>query len=277
MAGRFMIVKKVVLPIMSVIILCSQLAGCASLNSQEFLETVNNVDEVIIETNELDPSSSSASSSDSVKIGDKAYAYDFDNQSTDEEDPEVGVISTEQAEPEELSGDALIDFFKLAYDISKPYTDTLSTKEAIAFELYALDVKAEVDNKGLPVDYADQYRAWRPVEEAPAQQAQQVSEATQNQDQGSNQQQNQSQSQQNQSATQQTKPSTQTQPTTPQPSGGKAMYDGFNTYDEYIQDLHRQFPEYSIEQIKEAFPDQATGEVGEAAEWDAQAGLLNGG
>lgn len=74
----------------------------------------------------------------------------------------------------------------------------------------------------------------------------------------------------------QTKPSTQTQPTTPQPSGGKAMYGGFNTYDEYIQDLHRQFPEYSIEEIKELNPDQATGGVNRAAIADAQESRLSG-
>lgn len=188
------------------------------------------------------------------------------------------VTTASETEPEELSGEVLTHYFQLAYDGSKPYVGELSTEEAIAWELEVLGIRAENENKGLPADYADQYRAWRPVEEAPESTAQQVSEAPKNQDQGSNQQQqqNQSQSQQNQSTTQQTKPSTQTQPTTPQPSGGKAMYGGFNTYDEYIQDLHRQFPEYSIERIKELNPDQAQMYVGHEAITDAQDGRLSG-
>ena len=272
-------IKRVVIPIMSVIILCSQLAGCAALNSQEFLETVNNVDEVVIEYNELDPSSSSAStsSSDSVKVGDKAYAYDFDNKS-DEEDPEVGVVETE---PEELSGEALTHYFQLAYDGSKAYVSGLSTEEAIEWELDVLNIRAQNENQRLPDDYRDQYRAWRPVEEAPAttaQQAQQVSDTTknqnktQNQSQGSTQQQQQSQTQtqspQNQGTPQQSKPSSSSDAYDP--------YDGYGSYNAYIDHICQELPQLSREEIIQRFPDPATIKAGPSTQNDAEKGLLGG-
>lgn len=170
------------------------------------------------------------------------------------------VTTASETEPEELSGEALTQYFQLAYDGSKAYVSGLSTEEAIDWEIDVLGIRAQNENQRLPDDYRDQYRAWRPVDEAPPQQAQQVSDTTKNQDQGNNQQQ-----QQNQSTTQQTKPSTQIQPPTPQPSGGKAIYGGYNTYDEYINAMHSKFPEATIEEIKDAFPDQATGEAPAAA------------
>lgn len=129
--------------------------------------------------------------------------------------PEQLSSKAEQEEPEELSGEAPARYFQLAYDGSKTYVGGLSTEEAVDWELDVLNIRAQNENQRLPDDYRDQYRAWRPVDEASAstaQQTQQVSDTAQNHDQGSNQQQqqNQSQSQQNQSTSQQTKPSTQT-------------------------------------------------------------------
>lgn len=65
-------------------------------------------------------------------------------------------------------------------------------------------------------------------------------------------------------------------PPTEDSNGGKLIYGGFNTYEEYIEDLHQQYPKYSIEQLKEAFPDQATGEVDHSAITDAAEGRLSG-
>lgn len=106
--------------------------------------------------------------------------------------PEQLSNRAEQEEPEELSGEAPARYFQLTYDGSKTYVGGLSTEEAVDWELDVLNIRAQNENQRLPDDYRDQYRAWRPVDEASA------------------------------STAQQTKPSTQTQPTTPQPSGGKA-------------------------------------------------------
>ena len=58
-------------------------------------------------------------------------------------------------------------------------------------------------------------------------------------------------------------------------SGGKSIYGGFNTYEEYINNLQNKFPDLSLEEIKEYFPDQATGHIDEAAaNQDAKDGLL---
>ena len=56
-------------------------------------------------------------------------------------------------------------------------------------------------------------------------------------------------------------------------SGGKSYYGGFSTYEEYINDLHNKYPDISIEDLKEGFPDQATGQIGEAAAGDKKDGL----
>ncbi len=73
-----------------------------------------------------------------------------------------------------------------------------------------------------------------------------------------------------QSSSQTTKPSggqtntSGSQTSTPS-SGGKSMYGGFNTYEEYINNLQKKFPDLSLEEIKSYFPDLATGYVDEAA------------
>lgn len=57
----------------------------------------------------------------------------------------------------------------------------------------------------------------------------------------------------------------------------KGVYNGFSTYEEYIADIHRQYPEYSIEQIKETFPDPAGIYVDQdGVNQDIKDGRLNG-
>lgn len=74
-------------------------------------------------------------------------------------------------EKQPLSGDALISYFKLAYDSSK-VAETDSLEEQIKFELFMLDTLCNNDNKQLPADYKDQYKAWRPVDEQSSNQQQ---------------------------------------------------------------------------------------------------------
>lgn len=166
--------------------------------------------------------------------------------------------------PEELSGEALTHYFKLAYDGSKAYVSGLSTEEAIDWELDVLGIRAQNENQSLPDDYRDQYRAWRPVDEAPpvetstTQQTQQVSDATKNQNKTQNQNQTTQQQQQNQTqgTTQQAKPSSSSDAYDP--------YDGYGSYNAYIDAKCQKFPEYSREEIISMFPDEATSYVDQA-------------
>lgn len=194
--------------------------------------------------------------------------------SKDQQD-NVGLIedNTQAPEPEELSGDALIAFFKLAYKTSDgiSYLETLDEK--IDFEIEVLEIRAKDENKILPADYADQYRAWRPVEEAPATSTdQQVSDTIKNQNKTQNQ---------NQTTQQQQQSQTQTQGTTQQAKPSKDNndydpYDGYGSYEAYIDHICEVLPQLSREEILQRFPDPTTGEAGPSTKSDAELGLLGG-
>lgn len=69
---------------------------------------------------------------------------------------------------------------------------------------------------------------------------------------------------------------TQTQQTSKPSSGGKDIYDGHSTYEEYIQEKCNKFPNKTREELERIFPDQATGHTDEAAvNASAAAGLFN--
>lgn len=196
--------------------------------------------------------------------------------------PEQLSSKAEQTELEELSGEALTHYFKLAYDGSKAYVSGLSTEEAIDWELDVLNIRAQNENQRLPDDYKDQYRAWRPVDEAPAttaQQAQQVSDTTKNQTQ--NQNQGSIQQQQQQSQTQTQSPQNQGTPQQPKPSSSSDAYnpyDGYGSYNAYIDAKCQKFPEYSREEIISMFPDEATSYIDQGlAEADREQGRLTSG
>lgn len=202
--------------------------------------------------------------------------------SKDQQD-NVGLIedNTQAPEPEELSGNALIAFFKLAYKTSDgiSYLETLDEK--IDFEIEVLEIRAKDENKILPADYADQYRAWRPVEEAPAtstdQENQQVSDTIKNQNKTQNQNQTTQQQQQGQTQTQ----SPQNQGTTQQQSKPSSSndydpYRGYGSYEAYIDHVCQELPDLSREEIIRMFPDPAGLHVDEAAKSDAELDLLEG-
>lgn len=196
--------------------------------------------------------------------------------------PEQLSSKAEQTEPEELSGEALTHYFKLAYDGSKAYVSGLSTEEAIDWEIDVLGIRAQNENQRLPDDYRDQYRAWRPVDEASATAAsttQQVSDTTKNQTQNQNQNQGSTQQQQQQSQTQTQSPQNQGTPQQSKSSSSSDAYDpydGYGSYNAYIDHICQELPQLSREEIIQRFPDPATGKLGEATIDVWKEGLLGG-
>ena len=168
MAGRFMVIKKIVIPFMTLVIMTSQLAGCATMSSQEMLEGMEESPGVSIEWATPDPSQSGQDRLDAtgvVDVGGQQFV-------TDAADPDIGVIGNQGDEEKvELSGDALIGYFQLTYD-SCSALDSSSLEEQISFELDMLQSFCDTDGEKLPANYADQYRAWRPVDQQTSNQQQ---------------------------------------------------------------------------------------------------------
>lgn len=52
MSGKFMITKKIILPVMTAILLVSQLTGCAMFSSNEMVEMINDGESIVIEVNQ---------------------------------------------------------------------------------------------------------------------------------------------------------------------------------------------------------------------------------
>ena len=154
MAGRFMKIKKVVIPFMTLVVMTSQLAGCATMSSDEMLKTMQESPDVSIEY---------AIPDEEQQTLDATHILNVDNGVVDSDaDSEVGLIVDNQ-EKAELSGDELIEYFQLVYNTCS-VLDTSYTEEQIAIELDMLVSFCDTDGKKLPSDYEQQYRAWRPTE-----------------------------------------------------------------------------------------------------------------
>ena len=154
MAGKFMKIKRIIIPMMTLIIMTSQLAGCASMTSDEMLKSMQESPDVSIEY---------AIPDEEQQTLDATHILNVDNGVVDSDaDSEVGLIVDNQ-EKAELSGDELIEYFQLVYDTCS-ILDTSYTEEQIAIELGMLVSFCDTDGKKLPSDYEQQYRAWRPAE-----------------------------------------------------------------------------------------------------------------
>ena len=176
-------------------------------------------------------------------------------------------------EQQELSGDELIEYFQLVYGTSDGLNYLKTLEEKIDFEIEVLEVRAENENKLLPSDYADQYRAWRPVpvEEDPADNQTETS--------GENQQQTKPSDKGQQTAKPSDKGQQQGQqpPQTQEPSSGVYdPYDGYGSYEAYIDHICEVLPNVSREEIIRRNPDPATGEAGPSTANDMEKGLLSG-
>lgn len=161
MASRFMKIKRVIIPFMTLVVMTSQLAGCATMTSDEMLKSMNESPDVSIEYAIPDPDKQSLDASGVINVGDQQFVSDTDS----DRDSDIGLIANQDTqEKAELSGDALIRYFQLAYDSCESFEST-SQEERINFELDILASFCDTDGEKLPADYADQYKAWRPVDQ----------------------------------------------------------------------------------------------------------------
>ena len=178
---------------------------------------------------------------------------------TDQDNSSLGEIGIE-LEKINLTDDQLVMYFESVYQLFQINSDATTLEGKIQEELEMLEYFFEVDATAVPPDdYAERYRAWRPIDDTTS---------TNNNNQSN--------------------PATSTiqgvennspydYEVTDGLSDAELYYNGFSTYEEYINDLHRQFPDYTIEQIIEAFPDMATIGVNEAIiEQGKKDGLLTG-
>lgn len=161
MASRFMKIKRVIIPFMTLVVMTSQLAGCATMTSDEMLKSMNESPDVSIEYAIPDPDKQSLDASEVINAGDQQFVSDSDTDG----DSDIGLIENQDnQEKAELSGDELIRYFQLAYDSCESFEST-SQEERINFELNILTSFCDTDDEKLPADYTDQYKAWRPVDQ----------------------------------------------------------------------------------------------------------------
>ena len=284
MAGRFMKVKRIIIPFITLVIMTSQLAGCATMNSDEMLKSMQESPDVSIEYAIPDGEQQSLDATQVIDAGDQQYVSDSDSEG------DIGVIDNRQ-EAKELSGTELLEYFQIVYDICQEIHISTTLDGLINEELEFLQGLTESDGYTLPSDYEAQYRAWRPTDSLPAdiqnQQEQQVNSTqqsteqtqtqkpstvqTQTQKPSSDTQQNQNQSTQKPSSSNQTQ-----QPQPSQPSSGPDIYRGYGSYEAMIDAICKKYPDFSREEVMSRNPDLAGLHVNkEAAADDAAKGLLN--
>lgn len=122
---------------------------------------MNESPDVSIEYAIPDPDKQSLDASGVINVGDQQFVSDSDSDG----DSDIGLIENQDTqEKAELSGDELIRYFQLAYDSCESFEST-SQEERINFELDILTSFCDTDGEKLPADYADQYKAWRPVDQ----------------------------------------------------------------------------------------------------------------
>ena len=259
MAGKFIKLKRIVIPFMTLAVMTGQLAGCATSSSDEMLKTMQASPEVKVESD----------ASGIINVGDQRAVGDSDPEG------DIGLLSNSQ-EKAELSGDELIEYFQKVYDIHTEIHSATTEEGLIQEELKFLADLVDSDNYTLPSDCEAQYRAWRPADSLPETDKPQQPQ----QEQQGGQQSKPSKEQSKPSGEQSQKPSGSTQTQQPsQPSGGDFdPYRGYGSYDAWIDHICSRYPELSREEIMKRNPDPATGHVDEAAtRAAAAAGRLHGG
>lgn len=169
MASRFMKIKRVIIPFMTLVVMTSQLAGCATMTSDEMLKSMNESPDVSIEYAIPDPDKQSLDASGVINVGDQQFVSDSDSDG----DSDIGLIENQDTqELEEISHDELIAIFEENYEISKSIYNS-DDEEVIRSELEMIKIIVKSMDKSLPSDYETQYRAWR---QSVNQQTQQASE-----------------------------------------------------------------------------------------------------
>ena len=140
MAAKYMRIKEIVIPFLTLVILLSQLSGCAVLSPSEVVEESQKGEEVVIE-----------------------YA-DKDNQT---DDLTQAISNVKQSETKEtLTNEELIKVFEEAYSIVLE----VQGNDDYSIEIDYMTVEEIVDNlyptKKLPADYKERYIEWRPLDDA---------------------------------------------------------------------------------------------------------------
>ena len=163
MAGRFMKIKKIVIPFITLVIMTSQLAGCATMSSDEMLKSMQESPDVSIEYAIPDTGQQSLDASGVINVGDTQFVVDSNSETPEtENESDIGII--EQEEVKELSGAELEEYFQLAYDSGASIEGDLETR--IQGELGILISLVDADEAiKLPDNYEQAYRDWRPAEQ----------------------------------------------------------------------------------------------------------------
>lgn len=174
MAGRFMKVKRIVIPFITLVIMTSQLAGCATMNSDEMLKSMQESPDVSIEY--AIPDEEQQSLDATHVIGSDGQQIIVDTQ----DNLDIGLIDSDEDQVTELTHEELIEIFELAYDSKSALAGEIPVDALIKQELHIMPYFV-APNKQLPEDYEDQYRAWRPVETQEPEQQQNQTQQSQTQ------------------------------------------------------------------------------------------------
>ena len=150
-------IKRIIIPFITLVIMTSQLAGCATMNSDEMLKSMNESPDVSIEY--AIPDEEQQSLDATHVIGSDGQQIIVDTQ----DNLDIGLIDSDEDQVTELTYDELIEIFELAYDSKSALAGEIPVDALIKQELHIMPYFV-APNKQLPEDYEDQYRAWRPVE-----------------------------------------------------------------------------------------------------------------
>lgn len=166
-------VKRIVIPFITLVIMTSQLAGCATMNSEEMLKSMTESPDVSIEY--AIPDEEQQSLDATHMIGSDGQQIIVDTQ----DNLDIGLIDSDEDQVTELTHEELIEIFELAYDSKSALAGEIPIDALIKQELHIMPYFV-APNKQLPEDYEDQYRAWRPVEtQEPEQQQNQTQQSSQ--------------------------------------------------------------------------------------------------
>ena len=113
-------IKRVVIPFITLVIMTSQLAGCATMTSDEMLKSMNESPDVSIEYAIPDTGQQSLDATQVIDTEDQQIVSDTDSEG------DIGVIANQQ-EAKELSGAELEEYFQLAYDSGASIEGDLET------------------------------------------------------------------------------------------------------------------------------------------------------
>ena len=139
----------------------SQLAGCATMTSDEMLKSMNESPDVSIEYAIPNTGQQSLDASGVINVGDTQFVSNSEADTDD--DMDVGVLDQKQ-EVKEISGAELESYFQLAYDSGSSIEGDLETR--IQGELGILISLVDADEAiKLPDNYEQAYRDWRPAEQ----------------------------------------------------------------------------------------------------------------